>query len=88
MVPDSGPTLGQSSRDHGILLLVGGDKGSQKKDINQAQQYWAQYLEDAKELGVSSSMLHRWRQRSLSNSRDISRRIFQIVSSRLRHANT
>jgi putative addiction module killer protein len=31
-----------------ILLLVGGDKRSQSKDINQAKQYWAQYLEDTK----------------------------------------
>lgn len=31
-----------------IVLLVGGDKRSQKKDINQAKQYWAQYVEDPK----------------------------------------
>jgi putative addiction module killer protein len=28
-----------------VLLLVGGDKRSQGKDINQAKQYWAQYVE-------------------------------------------
>jgi putative addiction module killer protein len=31
-----------------ILLLVGGDKRSQAKDINQAKQYWTQYREDTK----------------------------------------
>jgi putative component of toxin-antitoxin plasmid stabilization module len=34
-----------SKRAH---ALVGGDKRSQKKDINQAKQYRAQYVEDAK----------------------------------------
>lgn len=28
-----------------ILLLVGGDKGSQAKDIERARRYWADYLE-------------------------------------------
>jgi putative addiction module killer protein len=26
-----------------ILLLVGGDKGSQRKGISKAQQYWTEY---------------------------------------------
>ena len=29
-----------------ILLLIGGDKASQKKDINAAKEYWKIYLED------------------------------------------
>ena len=29
-----------------VLLLTGGDKKSQNKDINQAQDYWKNYLED------------------------------------------
>jgi putative component of toxin-antitoxin plasmid stabilization module len=31
-----------------ILLLAGGDKRSQAKDINQAKQYWAQYRQETK----------------------------------------
>ena len=31
-----------------ILLLIGGDKRSQSKDISQAKQYWAQYLKESK----------------------------------------
>jgi putative component of toxin-antitoxin plasmid stabilization module len=29
-----------------VLLLVGGDKGSQTKDINRAKDYWAQFLKE------------------------------------------
>ena len=28
-----------------IVLLVGGDKGSQAKDITRAQEFWRDYLE-------------------------------------------
>ena len=31
-----------------VLLLLGGDKGSQKKDIKRAQQYWATYVKEHK----------------------------------------
>jgi putative component of toxin-antitoxin plasmid stabilization module len=31
-----------------VLLLVGGDKGSQRKDIKLAQDYWATYLKEAR----------------------------------------
>jgi putative addiction module killer protein len=29
-----------------VLLLLGGDKGTQRKDIKQAKQYWATYLQE------------------------------------------
>lgn len=28
-----------------ILLLIGGDKGSQRRDINQAKTYWRQHVQ-------------------------------------------
>lgn len=31
-----------------VLLLVGGDKGSQVKDIKRAKKFWATYLEERK----------------------------------------
>jgi putative addiction module killer protein len=31
-----------------VLLLLGGDKGSQAKDIRTARQYWAEFLEATK----------------------------------------
>ena len=30
-----------------VVLLVGGDKGSQKRDIDKAQRYWLEYKESA-----------------------------------------
>jgi putative addiction module killer protein len=32
-----------------VLLLTGGDKSSQKKDIKRAQQFWGKYLKDLKD---------------------------------------
>jgi putative addiction module killer protein len=29
-----------------VVLLCGGDKGSQERDIRRAQEYWADYLEE------------------------------------------
>ncbi len=29
-----------------VILLLGGNKGSQARDIKKAQKYWAEYLED------------------------------------------
>ena len=37
--------FGRSGRDL-VLLLVGGDKGSQRKDINLAKEFWATYLKE------------------------------------------
>lgn len=37
--------FGKAGRDL-VLLLLGGDKGSQRKDVNRAQQLWRGYLED------------------------------------------
>ncbi len=31
-----------------VVLLCGGDKGSQKQDIKEAKAYWKEYLDDAK----------------------------------------
>ena len=37
--------FGRSGREV-ILLLLGGDKKSQRKDIKRAQQFWTEYLEE------------------------------------------
>jgi|SRR6188768_2748427 len=29
-----------------VLLLLGGDKGTQRKDIKEAKQYWASYMKE------------------------------------------
>jgi putative addiction module killer protein len=31
-----------------VLLLLGGDKGTQRKDIKQAKQYWMTYLKETR----------------------------------------
>jgi putative addiction module killer protein len=37
--------FGKSGREL-VLLLLGGDKGTQRKDIKRAQEYWATYLKE------------------------------------------
>ena len=37
--------FGRSGRDL-VLLLLGGDKGSQGKDIKKAREFWTQYREE------------------------------------------
>jgi putative addiction module killer protein len=37
--------FGRSGREL-VLILLGGDKGSQRKDINLAKEYWATYLKE------------------------------------------
>ena len=36
------------AKDAVVLLLLGGDKGSQTKDIKQAKRYWASYVKETK----------------------------------------
>jgi putative addiction module killer protein len=37
-------------RDNIVVLLTGGDKGSQQKDIEQAKAYWLEYVAQNKEI--------------------------------------
>ena len=37
--------FGRSGREI-VLLLLGGDKSSQRKDINRAKEYWAVYMKE------------------------------------------
>lgn len=39
--------FGKSGREV-VLLLLGGDKGSQTKDIGRAKKYWATYVKELK----------------------------------------
>jgi putative addiction module killer protein len=37
--------FGKSGR-HVVLLLLGGDKGSQRRDIKRAKEFWAEYVKE------------------------------------------